>query len=96
MFKTNMMKNLSTFSEAQLLQLQDEIEELREQLSTSDLILSKGQVMSEQQVCALLGVTCRTMQRYRNAHLLHYIKLHKQIYYIKILLILDLLKHCKM
>ena len=87
------MNTLLKFSE---LKLQEWIEEIKlhyQQMLQVDLPLMKNQILTEPEVCSILGVSDRTMRTYRQRKYFHYIKLDGRILYIRWIFLLDLLSH---
>lgn len=86
------MNSILKFSEAKLREHDQEIKKLIEQLTHSEYPLNKMQLLTEVQVCALLGVSERTMRTYRQRNYFHFIKLEGRILYLKHILLQDLLR----
>ncbi|WP_394332795.1 helix-turn-helix domain-containing protein [Epilithonimonas bovis] len=51
-------------------------------------------MLTEEDVAAILGVSMRTMRTYRQKKHLHYLKLEGRIYYLKLILYIDLILLC--
>lgn len=84
------MGKLSFFTEVQLQDWLAELEECQHQLLHAEIQLDRTHLLPETEVCKLLGVTERTMRRYRKKKYLRYIKLDGRIFYLKVLLYIDL------
>lgn len=89
------MKAIENTNESLFQQWIKELNNFQEGVVSINIALNNEQLLSEDKVCKLLGVCNRTMRRYRQNHLLHYIKISKQIYYLKFVLINDLIALCK-
>ena len=63
---------------------------LEEDLKRAIVPLTKENILTERQVCELLGVTDRTLRKYREKRFIGFIKLSGRILYLKHLLYLDL------
>lgn len=87
------MKNYFKPSENFIRELIQGLRQLIEELLVSDFAFSRKQLLTEDQVAVLLGVTERTMRTYRSEKLFHYIKLEGRIYYLSIILYVDLIIH---
>lgn len=89
------MKTIDKFSEFQLSEWIEELQCIQREFKDTHVLLHEKQLVSEQEACRLLSISERTMRRYRKNHFLHYIKINKQIYYLKFLLLSDLLERCR-
>lgn len=67
-----------------------ELSLLKENLQRAIVPLTKENILTERQVCELLGVTDRTLRKYREKQYIGFIKLSGRILYLKHLLYLDL------
>ncbi|MBN9312048.1 MAG: hypothetical protein BGO40_07365 [Chryseobacterium sp. 39-10] len=76
-------------------QWRHEQRELHRQLLKGNFVLDETMIVHESTLAKLLGVGEHTMRNYRAQHLLHYIKLRSQVFYIKPLVFLDLLDLCQ-
>ena len=85
------MKKISLFTESQLMEWQEEIERLHLSLLEAVVPLTKENLLTESEVCALFHVTSRTLRTYRKKGLIGYIKLNGVILYLKHFLYKDLL-----
>lgn len=84
------MKKLNFKSEDERLKLEAEVELVINDMLQGIVPLTKENIMSEPEVCELLGVTDRTMRNYRQKKYINCIKLDGRILYLKHLLYLDL------
>ncbi len=85
------MKAIENTNEGLFQQWIKELNNFQQEVLSVNIALNNEQLLSEEKVCKLLGVCDRTMRRYRQQHLIHYVKISKQIYYLKFVLINDLL-----
>ena len=83
------MKTKSQFSEAEIM----EWIAMRKDLENVINPFTKENLMTESEVCTIMGVTDRTMRKYRKMHYIGFIKISGQIFYFKNLLYKDLLAH---
>lgn len=67
-----------------------ELRVLEEDLRRAIVPLTKENILTERQVCELLGVTDRTLRKYREKRYIGCIKLSGRILFLKHLLYLDL------
>ena len=84
------MKTMNSWSEAQLLAWQEEMTTTCLQLREAIIPLTKDDVLTESEVCTLLGVTDRTLRKYRQRHYIGFVKMSGRIFYFKHLLYADL------
>lgn len=84
------MKKLNFKSEDQRLKLEEAFELVCSKMLKGIVPLTKENIMSEAEVCELLGVTDRTMRNYRQKKYIKCIKLDGRIIYLKHFLYLDL------
>lgn len=61
----------------------DKIEDKLDRISMNKSILDGDELMDNQDLCTFLGVTKRTVQRYRNLRLIPFYKIDKLVYYKK-------------
>ena len=87
------MNALLKYSEAELHVWEEEIKTICQKLLTSENLLTKELLLTEPEVCTILGVSDRTMRTYRKQHYFHSIKLEGRILYIKVIFLQDLLFH---
>lgn len=85
------MKTSLLFSEFQIHQWIEEMQQLHQDLLQLNIPFSEDQVIPEDRVCHILGVTSRTMRTYRKQHYLRYFKMEGRVYYLKIILYVDLI-----
>lgn len=87
------MKKLHLISEAQVRQWKKELSVHPDDFVTAEIFdFSKDDLLNESDVCELLGVTGRTLRKYRFSGHFHYIKLERRIIYLKRELYKDLLR----
>ena len=86
------MKTPPLLSEAQLLQWHEELEAMHKELRNGVVPLTAANVLTEQDVCALLKVTNRTVRKYRKQQFIGYTKMAGTIIYFRNLLYLDLVR----
>ena len=87
------MKNYPNYSENFIRHLIHSLKQMIQELLASDFVFDRRQLRTELQVAELLGVSERTMRTYRSSKLFHYIKLEGRIYYLGIILYMDLIVH---
>lgn len=83
--KTNLL------TENKVLEWMKEIEEFNTSLLSMEVPPVHDLLIPEYEVCEILKVTSRTMRKYRMKKYLRYVKIEGRIYYIKLLLYLDLI-----
>lgn len=84
------MKNCNFITEAQFLEWYQEVARLHRELAQGIVPLTKENILMEREVCELLGVTTRTLRKYRQQQYIGSIKMEGLIFYIKPLLYMDL------
>ena len=84
------MKNFNFITEAQFMDWYQEIARLHKELAQGIVPLTKENIMMESEVCDLLGVTTRTLRKYRQQRYIGFIKMEGLIFYLKPLLYIDL------
>lgn len=87
------MNTLLKFSEVQLREWNEEIKMQYKQMLLADVPLMKHQILTDPEVCAILGVSDRTMRTYRQRQYFHFIKLDGRILYVRWVFLLDLVCH---
>ena len=87
-----MMKNCNAITEAHLLEFYQELERVLKQIAQGIIPLTKENLLSDRDVYEMMGVTSRTLRKYRQLHYLGYVKMNGLIFYIKPLLFLDLMR----
>ena len=85
------MRNLNLFTEAQFLDWYQEVAMVHRNMMQAIVPLTKENILTEEEVCELLGVTDRTLRTYRQKQYIGFAKLAGRIIYIRNLLYLDLL-----
>lgn len=86
---------LHLFNEVQIKSWIQEISEYHHDLLTLHIPFDKEHLLTEVEVSEILGVTIRTLRTYRNKNYLRYLKLNGRIYFVKILLYVDLVLLCE-
>ena len=89
------MRTYHLFSEMQIKTWMDEIAAFHEELISLKIPFSKEHLYTEEEVSEILGVTVRTVLTYRKKHYLRYIKFKGHIYFLKVLLYVDLILMCE-
>ena len=89
------MRTYHLFSETQIKIWMDEIAAFHEELISLKIPFSKEHLYTEEEVSEILGVTVRTVRTYRKKHYLRYIKFKGRIYFLKVLLYVDLILMCE-
>ncbi|GEM_PF-1165535 len=89
--KLNAMKNFYNFSENFIKEFINSLRQMVEELLASDFVLNRKQLLTEKQVALFLGVSERSMRTYRSEKHFHFIKLDGNIYYLSIILYIDLI-----
>lgn len=84
------MKNTHFATESQFLEWYQEVARVHKELAQGIIPLTKENILMEQEVCELLGVTSRTLRKYRQQQYLGFIKMEGLIFYLKPLLYMDL------
>ena len=85
------MKDFSLFNSINFEKWMREVEMSIEKMSYG-VPLNRESLLEEIEVCALLGVSQRTVRTYRKRKYLRYIKLNGRIFYLKLFLFLDFMK----
>ena len=88
--KNTIMKNIHFVTEAQFLEWYQEVARVHKEMAQGIIPLTKENILMEQEVCELLGVTSRTLRKYRQQQYLGFIKMEGLIFYLKPLLYMDL------
>ena len=88
------MKTSFLFSESQIEAWLNELHVSNGQLLRLEAPFHKDHLLTEEDVAAILGVSMRTMRTYRQKKHLHYLKLEGRIYYLKLILYIDLILLC--
>ena len=89
------MRTYHLFSETQIKTWMEEIAAFHEELISLKIPFSKEHLYTEEEVSEILGVTVRTVRTYRKKHYLRYIKFKGRIYFLKVLLYVDLILFCE-
>lgn len=85
------MKTSLLFSENQIETWLCELQSFNQELLLLNVPFDKNYLFTEEDVAQILGVSLRTMRTYRKKKYLHHLKLEGRIYYLKILLYIDLI-----
>lgn len=89
------MKTYHLFNELQIKEWMQEISTFHKELISLHVPFSKEQLYTEEEVSKILGVTVRTIRTYRKKQHLRYIKIQGRIYFLKILLYVDMVLLCE-
>lgn len=89
------MEKFSLFSEGHLKEWLAALEDCHDHLLHADIQLDRKHLIPESEICTILGVTERTMRRYRKKKYFRYIKLDGRIYYLRLMLYIDLVQRAQ-
>ena len=87
------MNAVLKLSEFKLREWIEDIKLQYQKMNAADAPLLKEQMLTEQEVCAILSVSDRTMRAYRQRGYFHFMKLYGNIYYIRWIFLLDMACH---
>lgn len=86
------MNRFNFITEADFLKWYQEVSMVHKELAQGIVPLTKENILMEHEVCELLGVTSRTLRKYRQLKYLGFVKMEGLIFYFKPLLYLDLFR----
>ncbi len=89
------MKRPFLLSEAKIREFFEELRLLHENQICTAVPFSKEHIFTEEAVCEILGISSRTMRTYRNRRYFRYLKFEGRIYYLRVILYMDLLLMCQ-
>ncbi|WHF51446.1 hypothetical protein QGN23_13620 [Chryseobacterium gotjawalense] len=84
------MKSFNFITDGDFLEWYQEVSRVHKELAEGTIPLTKENILMEHEVCELLGVTARTLRKYRQQKYLGFVKMEGLIFYLKPLLYLDL------
>lgn len=84
------MKKFNFITDGDFLEWYQEVSRIHKELAEGIIPLTKENILMEPEVCDLLGVTSRTLRKYREKKYLGFVKMEGLIFYLKPLLYLDL------
>ena len=85
------MKQFLLFSESQINEWILNLRQTIENILSNGIQLDRTMLMTEKEVAQLLRVSERTMRTYRTQKYFHHIKIEGNVYYLTLILFLDLI-----